>query len=125
MADDAADKMDELNEQIQESLEELNAKETEAIEQMDDPVDWLLKKKQASKKVTKPAVAAKNTALRQKSVTHMTLAKAIATNKTQDAMNQYFAYGAGCVTLACVASLALFCSKRKQMTEEDEGFHRV
>lgn len=68
MADDAADKMDELNEKIQESLEELNAKETEAIEQMDDPVDWLLKKKQASKKVTKPAVAAKNPALRQKGV---------------------------------------------------------
>ena len=125
MADDVADKTAELNERIQESLEELNAKETEVIEQMDDPVDWLLKKKQASKKVTKPAVAAKNTALRQKSVTHMTLAKAIATNKAQDAMNQYFAYGAGCFTLACVASLALFCSKRKQMTDEDEGFHRV
>ena len=42
MADDVADKTAELNERIQESLEELNAKETEVIEQMDDPVDWLL-----------------------------------------------------------------------------------
>ena len=122
MADDFADKTNELNEQIQESLEELNAKETEAIDQMDDPVDWLLKKKLASKKVTKPAVSTQNTALSQRGAKQMSLAKAIATNKAQDPMNQYFAFSAGAVTLACVASLALFCAKRKQMTDdEDEG----
>lgn len=87
-------------------------------------IEWELQKK-ASKKVTKPVVAAKNTALVQKRAKQMSLAKAIAANKTQDHMNQYFAYGAGAVTFACVASLALFCSKRKQMATEDEGFHRV
>ena len=55
----------------------------------------------------------------------MAFAKAMATGKTQDPMNKYIAYGTGAVTLACVASLALFCSKRKQMQTEDEGFHRV
>ena len=79
----------------------------------------------ANKKAAKPVVAAKNTALMQKRAKQMSLAKAIAANKTQDHMNQYFAYGAGAVTFACVASLALFCSKRKQMATEDEGFHRV
>lgn len=79
----------------------------------------------ANKKASKPVVAAKNTALMQKRAKQMSLAKAIAANKAEDHMNQYFAYGAGAVTFACVASLALFCSKRKQMATEDEGFHRV
>ena len=125
MADDIADYTAELNDKIQEGLEELNAAETEAIEQMDEPIDWQLKKKQASKKVTKPVVAAKNTALSKKSAKPMTLASHIAQNKVEDPMKKYFTFGAGTITLACVASLALFCSKRKQMTEEDEGFHRV